>query len=126
GIQHINSLGSRRWTRFLGDLKGVTKYTFSRCSVAFISQGCLIPEVLGHGYVTSLMAPYLCDKCRHEEMRLLATAELPLEGRKLHAPRFRCIECLATLEFGDDLERYVSLVQRAQTAPSAANLSSVA
>src|SRR5262249_1251566 len=56
GIRYINSHGARRWITFTEELGGLHHYTFSRCSVAFITQASLVANFLGRGTVTSFFA----------------------------------------------------------------------
>ena len=112
GVRYINSQGSRLWTAFLRDLDPEIAYTFSRCSIAFATQASMIVGFLGRGTVTSFMAPYRCEACDRDEVRLLQTAALAAEdGGELVVPRFRCPECSGPLVLDEIAERYFAFLQ---------------
>ncbi len=75
GIRYINSTGVRSWVYFLESLSGVTQYRFVNCSVSFVKQASMIPEMLGKGRVVSFHVPYLCESCELEEHRLIEVEE---------------------------------------------------
>jgi CheY-like chemotaxis protein len=103
GVRHINSTGVHRWIQFLRQLTSATAYTFVRCSVAFVTQAAMVPEVLGRGQVISFAAPYHCEGCEVDEERLLHTGAL---GPDRTPPEFRCSRCGKTLSFDEIPRRY--------------------
>jgi CheY-like chemotaxis protein len=112
GVRYINSQGTRLWQAFLQDLREVEEYTFSRCSVAFMTQASLVPTFVGRGRVVSFMAPYHCDGCHRDEVRLLQTATLVDEGGARAAPSFRCPNCGQSLALDEVAERYFAFLDR--------------
>jgi hypothetical protein len=112
GVRYINSHGSRLWCAFLRGLERVPAYTFSRCSVAFTTQAGLVPGFLGHGHVVSFHAPYHCDRCERDEVRLLQTAALVADGDRIATPTFQCPECPGSLVLDEIPERYFAFVRR--------------
>ncbi|HEY3357351.1 MAG TPA: PilZ domain-containing protein [Polyangia bacterium] len=111
GVRYINSQGSRLWTAFLRELDEGVAYTFSRCSVAFATQASMVVGFLGRGRVVSFMAPYRCEACDRDEVRLLQTAALTAEGHGPVVPRFRCHECSGPLVLDELPERYFAFLQ---------------
>ncbi len=102
GVRYLNSSGVRKWVDFLRYLDKVSEYSFVRCSVAFINQASMVPEVLGSGRVESFKVPYACDQCDLEEERLLQTSALVLDGRwPPELPAFACPRCGGELLFDD-------------------------
>jgi CheY-like chemotaxis protein len=110
GVRYINSQGSRLWTALLRDLDPSIEYTFSRCSVAFTTQASMVVGFLGRGRVASFMAPYRCEACDRDEVRLLQTATLVAEGDVHIVPRFRCAECAGYLVLDEMPERYFAFL----------------
>jgi CheY-like chemotaxis protein len=110
GVRYINSHGSRLWCTFLQGLTHVRAYTFSRCSVPFTTQATLVPGFLGRGSVVSFHAPYHCDHCERDEVRLLQTAALAEQNGEPVTPRFQCPECGGSLVLDELPERYRAFV----------------
>jgi len=107
GVRHINSTGVHRWIQFLRQLTSVTAYTFVRCSVAFVTQAAMVPEVLGKGQVISFAAPYHCEGCGMDEERLLHAGAL---GPDRSPPEFRCSRCGKRLTFDEIPSRYFAFL----------------
>jgi len=112
GVRYINSQGTRLWQAFLQDISEIEDYTFSRCSVAFMTQASLVPSFVGHGRVVSFMAPYHCDRCHRDEIRLLQTATLVEEGGSHAAPKFQCPGCGESLVLDELADRYFAFLDR--------------
>jgi len=108
GVRHINSTGVHRWIQFLRQLERTTAYTFVRCSVAFVTQAAMVPEVVGKGQVISFAAPYHCDTCDLDEERLLHSGAL---GPDQTPPEFRCSRCGMRLTFDEVASRYFAFLK---------------
>lgn len=113
GVRYINSQGSRRWTAFLHGLDEGISYSFSRCSVAFVTQASMVVDFFGRGTVISFLAPYHCDACDRDETRLIQTAALVTEGDHRAVPSFRCPQCSGSLVLDELPERYFAFLQPA-------------
>ena len=113
GVTYLNSAGVRKWVDFLRAIDDeVEHYTFVRCSVAFVNQASMVPEVLGRGEVVSFRAPYACDDCDFEEERLLQTSALVLDGRwPPDMPSFACPRCGGDLLFDDLPARFFAFLE---------------
>jgi CheY-like chemotaxis protein len=114
-VRYLSSAGVRAWCLFLAGL-GTRPYQFRHCSVAFASQAAMVPMVLGHGEVVSLEAPYLCERCDREEMRLLETGVIARDGERLLPPRLTCSQCGGELTFDDVPDRYFAFLRDAPEA----------
>ncbi len=66
GLRSINSLGIREWTSFLNTLCASSSVTLEECSVVFIDQANIVPQILSNSKVTSFYAPYFCPQCNLE------------------------------------------------------------
>jgi hypothetical protein len=110
-VRYINSSGVRHWVNLLRALRNVTDVSFVRCSVAFVTQASMVPEVVGSGRIESFHAPYACEACDLEEERLMQSAVLMDAGRwPPDLPVFACPRCRGTLEFDDLPSRFLAFL----------------
>jgi hypothetical protein len=99
----------RAWCEFLREAP-IQGYEFHACSVPFVLQASMVEDVLGRGTVASFFAPYHCDKCDHQEDRLLQSATVL--ANDCIPPSFSCPECEGKLELDDLPERYFAFLRR--------------
>ena len=116
-VQYVNSHGSRLWCNFLASLEAVTNLTFSRCSIAFTTQAAMLPEFIGRGRIVSFHAPYRCEQCDIDDMRLVQTSAMVVEEGEYVVPRFRCAGCDGYMVFDEVPARYFAFVEGAPAAP---------
>ena len=109
-VTYMNSIGVRAWCQFL-KAAPIQGYELHACSVPFVLQASLVPDVIGRGTITSFFAPYHCNKCDHQEERLLQTAAVLAAA--LEPPTFACPQCGGELRFDDLPERYFAFLVRA-------------
>jgi CheY-like chemotaxis protein len=109
-VRYISSAGVRAWCQFLAGLEG-KQYSFRHCSVAFASQAAMVPMVLGTGTVRSVEAPYLCESCDREELRLLETGAIGHDQGRVIPPKLTCTNCHGDLVFDDVPERYFAFLR---------------
>ena len=110
-VRYISSAGVRGWCQFLKALDPDKKYSFRHCSIAFASQAAMVPMVIGDGEVLSLEAPYFCESCDREELRLLETKALLRDGDHVIPPQLSCSVCGGELEFDDVPDRYFAFLR---------------
>jgi CheY-like chemotaxis protein len=110
-VRYISSAGVRGWCQFLRNLGEDKRYTFRHCSIAFASQAAMVPMVVGSGDVLSLEAPYFCETCDREELRLLETKALLRDGEHVVPPQLSCSTCGGELEFDDVPDRYFAFLR---------------
>lgn len=108
-VRYISSAGVRAWCELLDGL-GDIRIRFRHCSIAFASQAAMVPLVLGRGEVVSLEAPYYCDPCGRDEVRILEVGAIARDGDRLLAPRLTCGACGAPTELDDLPERYFAFL----------------
>lgn len=120
-VRRINSVGVREWVNFVRELVAapsggrapVSDLTFSHCSPAIVTQLNMIYNFRGQARVRSFLAPYACNRCDHEEEKLLDVA-VHFAGsgaqRLRHPPTFACERCAGTMELDDLPERYLSFL----------------
>jgi CheY-like chemotaxis protein len=111
-VRYISSAGVRSWCNFLNRLPAGS-YSFRHCSTAFVSQAAMVPMALGSGPVLSLEAPYRCDDCDRDDVRLVETGSLMREGGHVTPPTLKCASCGGELEFDDVPDRYFAFLRGA-------------
>jgi CheY-like chemotaxis protein len=109
-VRYISSAGVRAWCDFLAKLKGKS-YSFRHCSMAFVSQAAMVPMSVGDGVVVSLEAPYRCETCDRDDLRLLERGALLVEDSHVVPPVLNCSTCGSTLEFDDVPDRYFAFLR---------------
>jgi CheY-like chemotaxis protein len=110
GLRYMSSAGVKAWCELIDGL-GAAEYCFRHCSLAFASQAAMVPMVLGTGRVLSLEAPYHCESCQRDDLRLLETGAVLRDGAEIIPPCLRCVECGAKLEFDDVPNRYFAFLR---------------
>jgi CheY-like chemotaxis protein len=108
-VTNMSSLGVSRWSQFLARAP-IRGYEFHACSVAFILQASLVGGVLGDGIVVSFFAPYACERCDHQEERLLQSTSVLRAGNP-RPPVFGCSRCDGSLVLDDFPERYFAFLR---------------
>lgn len=66
GLRSINSLGLREWAQFILMLTQKSQVSLEECSVVFIDQANIVPQIIANSRVTSFFAPYYCPRCNIE------------------------------------------------------------
>jgi CheY-like chemotaxis protein len=110
GVRYVSSAGVKAWCDLIAGL-GSAEYSFRHCSLAFASQAAMVPAVLGHGNVLSLEAPYHCETCQRDDLRLLETSSVLREAGEVTPPCLRCAACGGQLEFDDVPARYFAFLR---------------
>ncbi len=109
-VQRINSCGVREWVNFVRDLPNVESLTFSHCSPAIVAQLNMIYNFRGAATLRSFYAPYICDDCDIEVIKLLdIETSFPKPGEH-EPPEFPCESCNAPLEFDDLPDHYLAFL----------------
>lgn len=106
-VTRINSCGVREWLNFVRALEEQgRRLVLWRCSSSVVGQLNLIYNFLGkNGEVRSVMAPYVCDACGHEEDRLVRLdGEFELSTLE---DDVSCSKCQDAMEFADLPEYYL-------------------
>lgn len=107
GVEQINSCGVREWIHFVTGLTRVgRKFELVRCSPAIVRQLNMISNFRGGGCVCSVMLPYYCSECGHEEHRLLEIAGPGVQPDIIET--IDCTGCGGTAEFDDLPDSYLA------------------
>lgn len=107
GVRRINSIGTRAWIRFIQSLSADRQVRLERCAVAMTQQMASVAGMLGRATVVSVMLPYLCDSCGHDE-----DSEMQLEGRRdiQFDETIVCPKCGDVMEFDELPETYLKFL----------------
>ena len=107
-VNRVSSTGVREWVDFVHALPRVTELSLVACSPAIVTQLNTIDNFRGPAKVSSLLAPYACESCGLEELRLI---ELGALGESGALPSFRCARCGEPMVFEDLPERYLAFLK---------------
>lgn len=107
GIDQINSCGVREWIHFVTHLtRAAQSFELVRCSPAIVRQLNMISNFRGGGKVRSVLLPYICASCNHEDLLPLV---LPVAGPPPSIEEvLTCPTCGGDLEFDDLPSSYVA------------------
>ncbi len=109
-VRRINSCGVREWVNFVRELPNVEALTFSHCSPAIVAQLNMIYNFRGAAKLRSFYAPYICDDCDIEVIKLLdIETSFPKPG-VIEPPEFSCESCGEALEFDDLADHYLAFL----------------
>jgi len=106
GISRINSCGVREWVTFIRSLPRSSRLELERCSPVFVSQMNMISNFSGSAAILSVQAPFVCNRCRHEETLLFPVGQGPIDV----STEQRCSQCSGDLLFDDLEERYFAFL----------------
>lgn len=113
GLKSINSLGIREWSQFLYALTLKTKVFLEECSVVFIDQANIVPQISANCSVISFYAPYYCPQCNTE-----LNCKLTFAGHKKRLSERRAPQiihsCGTELEFDALEESFFGFLERVQ------------
>lgn len=107
-VDLINSCGVREWIRFVRALAEANRpFELVRCAPAIVRQLNMVANFKGKGAVRSVLAPYYCEPCRHEELRLVELAGGRPSDLDTEIP---CPKCDKGMEFDDLPETYLAFL----------------
>jgi ABC-type transporter Mla MlaB component len=110
GVERINSMGVKTWLQFMGRLRDAGKRVdFMRCSPVVVGQLNIVNSFRGAAEVHSVMAPFICPECDHEDAVLVDMNGEPHAQIEKGA---KCPSCGADMEFDDLPDHYLSFVRR--------------
>ncbi len=110
-IHRMSSIGVQLWCQFLETLAGKTYY-YRHASTVFTSQVAMIPTAAGSGEFLSFEAPYHCETCNEDDVRLLEAKSVLREGEEVVPPTLHCSVCGGELTFDDLPWRYFAFIVR--------------
>ncbi len=112
-VERISSFGVRQWMQLTQQLPlGALGLYLLHAPPVLVDQLNMVEGFAGIAQVLSVLAPYACDKCGEERVRVvdLRTAgPLLAEGK---VPEFNCPSCESPLRFADQADEYFSFVKQ--------------
>lgn len=113
GLRSINSLGIREWSQFIHMLSQQTQVFLEECSVVFIDQANIVPQIAANCSIVSFYAPYFCPQCNSE-----LNCKLTFAGHKKRLSERRAPQiihsCGNELEFDALEESFFGFLDRIQ------------
>jgi hypothetical protein len=113
GLRSINSLGIREWSQFLHTLTQQTQVLLEECSVVFIDQANIVPQIAANCSIVSFYAPYFCPQCDSELNCKLTFANHKKRLSERRAPQI-IHSCGTELEFDALEESFFGFLDRVQ------------
>lgn len=113
GLRSINSLGIREWSQFIHALSRQTLVFLEECSVVFVDQANIVPQITAQCSVTSFYAPYFCPSCNAEINCKLNFATHKKRLGERRAPQL-IHSCGTELEFDALEESFFGFLDRVQ------------
>jgi CheY-like chemotaxis protein len=110
-VRYLSSVGLRHWCSLMGTLEGKT-IRFRQLSLAFATQLAMVPMAAGDAEIVSFEAPYYCEHCDIDQIRLLDVGTVLFEDDSVTPPTLACGKCKGELVFDDVPNRYFSFLQR--------------
>ena len=111
GVKRVNSAGVRTWIMFLSQLPPGVELVFEKLPVVLVEQANMVLNFLGHGRVTSFMAPYFCYDCQENTTPLIPDGKVEFDWANPHPPTINCATCSGALSFDDDEEGYFEFLK---------------
>lgn len=63
GVQSVNSLGYRQWTKFLQRVSAQSTFDLANCPQAMLEYAALLPALSYAAMIRSVLVPYQCESC---------------------------------------------------------------
>jgi anti-anti-sigma regulatory factor len=109
GITFINSLGVRAWIQLMQVARKLELHVeLRRVSERMVHQLNIVPAT--RALVTSFFAPYVCDRCGHEQDSLLDLTVHALDLARGRPPAMNCQDCGAPATFAEPTELYLAFL----------------
>ena len=111
-VQRINSVGVREWVDFIRAASSAADVTLEECSAAIVTQLNMIANFCGEAKVASIMAPFVCDSCGHEDAICVVVSDVRAVPELASRP---CPKCSDSMELDDIPENYFGFALGAAT-----------
>ena len=107
-VLRVNSCGVREWVNLITKLQSA-KISYEECPIVVVKQLNSVPDFQGKAVVKSFYAPYFCESCDEEAVKLLETSAVSSGS----APELKCEKCGNPMNFDAIPAQYFSFVKRA-------------
>lgn len=112
-VDRISSFGVRQWMELTQRLPlGAFGLYLMHAPPVLVDQLNMVEGFAGIAQVISVLAPYTCEKCAEERVRVIdihTSEQLLAEGK---VPEFECPSCSTPMQFADSAEEYFSYVNQ--------------
>lgn len=117
-IERISSFGVRKWVDFVSKLPaGSVGLYILHAPPIIVDQLNLVEGFAGIAKVLSVLAPYRCETCNDERVRLIDVVDDKEAIQSGAAPAHRCPVCDNALEFADVPEEFFEFVKNQNLGP---------
>jgi hypothetical protein len=106
-VARVNSCGVRDWVNFIAKLTS-TEIHYVDCPMVVVKQLNVVPDFQGKAKVDSFFAPYFCESCDQEQLKLLTAASVA-NGQP---PAVNCPTCGKPMGFDAIPNQYFSFLKR--------------
>ncbi|HRE89967.1 MAG TPA: hypothetical protein PK095_12605 [Myxococcota bacterium] len=121
GVKRLNSVGVRDWVNWLRALKPkFARIVLFDCPPPVMNEVNFVKNFADGAHITTFSVPLFCARCNKEENRLLESAALLGNGRKL--PSFACGQPSCENTIDDDEESYLAFLDSLPEHPDPARL----
>lgn len=106
-VSRVNSCGVRDWVNFMAKL-AASEVHYVDCPMVVVKQLNVVPDFHGKAKIDSFYAPYFCESCDAESLKLL-TASAVQNGQP---PAVACPTCNKPMGFDAIPNQYFSFLKR--------------
>jgi hypothetical protein len=106
-VTRVNSCGVREWVNLLAKVPN-TALKYEECPMIVVKQLNAVPDFQGKAKISTFYAPYFCEECDEEAMRLLDVSQITSDK----APDQACEKCKKPLNFDAIANQYFSFIKR--------------
>lgn len=106
-VTRVNSCGVRDWVNMLQKLPS-TEVLYTECPMVVVKQLNAVPDFSGKAKIDTFYAPYFCEKCDEEDVKLIPTSAVK-DGQP---PEMKCKTCGSVLGFDAIPNQYFSFLKR--------------
>lgn len=106
GIFHVNSVGFRGWVQFLRSLSAHAEFKFVNCSTTYLEYAGLLSTSAFAMKIESVVIPFRCELCRHEDSYPYDIAQLVDGGA--FAERV-CMKCNGLAKATYDMDEIIAM-----------------
>ncbi|MCD6498182.1 MAG: hypothetical protein J7M25_07805 [Deltaproteobacteria bacterium] len=121
-VRRISSFGIREWVDFIGAASEKCKAIyFVECSPKVMDQFNMVANFAGKGRVLSFYAPYRCDYCDDDRVRLVQVEDSWDDIQNMHLPDYPCESCGNPEYFDEDPQSFFNhLINQPKVEPDPA------
>ncbi|MGA9525462.1 MAG: serine/threonine-protein kinase, partial [Myxococcaceae bacterium] len=115
-LERISSFGVRRWIEFVGRLPaGALGLYVIHAPPIVVDQLNMVEGFCGISRVLSVLAPYRCNACGEDRVRVVDVVKNAAALAENRAPEHNCGVCGGPLEFADTPEEFFDFIRTQST-----------